>query len=236
MKVPTIQRRFAVLFGGAGLIAFGLSFANGIKAAEERFDAKVRQDFFAGFAGDKAALARGMSVTEAALKENPKNAEAMVWHGTGLFSQAGAAFRAGDQDNGMELFTKAMTEMDDAVALEPNRIAVRIPRGAVLLKASVYMPEEVAAPLIEKGISDYEKAYDIQKDRLAEMGEHPRGELLFGLADAYSRLGNTAKAKVYFERVATDMKGTVYGTRAAKWLETKSLTKAESGCVGCHIK
>lgn len=236
MKVPTIQRRYKLLFCGAGLLAFVLAFAMGLRAADERFDLKVRQDFFAGFAGDKVALVRGMSAADAVLKQNPKDAEAMVWHGTGLFSQAGAAFRAGDQDSGMELFTKAMTEMDAAVDLEPNRIAVRIPRGAVLLKASVYMPQEVAASLIEKGISDYEKAYDIQKDHLADMGEHPRGELLFGLADAYSRLGNTAKAQVYFQRVTADMKGTVYASRAAKWLETKSLTKPESGCVGCHIK
>jgi len=133
MKVPTIQRRYKLLFCGAGLLAFVLAFAMGMRAADERFDLKARQDFFAGFAGDKVALGRGMSAADAVLNQNPKDAEAMVWHGTGLFSQAGAAFRAGDQDTGMELFTKAMTEMDAAVDLEPNRIAVRIPRGAVLL-------------------------------------------------------------------------------------------------------
>src|SRR3954453_19352517 len=117
-----------------------------MKGTDERFDAKVRQDFFAGFAGDKAALARGMATSESILKDKPNHAEALVWHGTGLFFQAGAAFRSGDQEKGMELFTNAMKEMDEAVALEPNRVAVRIPRGASLLKASVYMPEEVARP------------------------------------------------------------------------------------------
>jgi tetratricopeptide (TPR) repeat protein len=236
MKVTTIQRRWVYVIGGAAVLAFSLAFVSNLHGAEERLDTKVRSDFFAGFAGDAEALKRAMAATEAVLKDNPKNAEALVWHGTGIFSQAGAAFRSGDQVQGQDLFAKSMQEMDEAVTLAPNSVGVRIPRGAVLLKASVYMPEEVAHPLIEKGISDYERVLEIQKARLNEIGQHPKGELLFGLGDAYARLGQPDKAQLFFERVTGEMAGSPYAKRAAKWLDTKTLTKAESGCIGCHVK
>lgn len=236
MKVPTIQRRWAYVIGGTALLAFCLAFAAGMRAADERLDMKVRQDFFAGFGGDKAALDRGMAETEAVLKQDPRNAEAMVWHGTGVFSRAGAAFRSGDSETGQALFMKAMEEMDKAVDLAPDRVGVRIPRGAALMKSSLYMPDEVGRPLLEKAVTDYEKALEIQKARLDQLGDHPKGELLFGLADSYARLGQTDKAQAMFERVAKEMNGTEYAKRASKWLTTKSLTKAESGCYGCHVK
>src|SRR5262245_15120454 len=42
----------------------------------ERFDYLVREDYFAGLAGDQAALERAIKVCEEALAKNPKHAEA----------------------------------------------------------------------------------------------------------------------------------------------------------------
>src|SRR5580704_13597512 len=123
-------------FAIAGAIAFLIGFLSTIRSApaqEQRFDMKVRQDFFAGFAGDKEAMARGMKAAEEALATDPKNAEAMVWHGSGVLSEATQAFRAGDQPKGMEFWTRGLKEMQTAVDLAPDNVAVRIPRGAVLL-------------------------------------------------------------------------------------------------------
>src|SRR5215469_16699096 len=170
-----------------------------VLAAQDRFDLKVRNYFFAGFAGDANSLQQGMKMCEEALATDPKNAEALVWHGTGVLFAAGQAFRTGDQQKGGELWQRGLKEMDDAVELAPDNIAVRIPRGAVLLNASHYLPgPEMARPLIEKGVSDFEKAYDLQAPQLASLGTHPRGELLIGLADGYSRLGNQERAYVWF--------------------------------------
>lgn len=125
--------------------------------------------------------------------------------------------------------------MDQAVELAPDDLGVRIPRGAVLLTASHYLPSpEMARPLLERGLADFEKAYDLQADHLADLGTHPRGELMIGLADAYSRTGREEKAQVWFERIQKEMASTPYAKSAGIWLETKTLAPAQAGCLGCH--
>jgi len=215
-------------------LAAVLFAATGLLASQERFDLKVRTFFFAGFSGDTASLQKGMHMCEDALAENPKNAEALVWHGSGLYFESGQAFRAGDSQNGMELFQRGVKEMDEAVAISPDGIGVRIPRGAVLLTGSRQMPPDMARPLVEKAITDFERAYQIQGPDLSWLGTHPRGELMIGLADGYSRLGNAEKAQMWFERIQKELPGTPYAKSAATWLETKTLTPAQSGCLGCH--
>lgn len=207
----------------------------GILSSQDRFDLRVRNDFFAGFAGDAAALERGMKVCEDLLAGDPKNAEALVWHGAGVLYEAGQAFRDNDQQKGGELWQRGLKEMDNAAELAPDDLGVRIPRGAVLLTASRYLPNaEMARPLVEKGVADFEKAYDLQAPRLADLGTHPRGELLIGLADGYSRLGNQERAYVWFERIQKEMKGTPYEKSATQWFASKSLAPAQAGCLGCH--
>ncbi|MBZ5608694.1 MAG: hypothetical protein LAP38_10575 [Acidobacteriia bacterium] len=214
---------------------FVLLAAAGILLSQERFDLRVRTYFFAGFSGDAAALEKGMKICEDSLATDPKNAEALVWHGSGLFYQAGQAFQKGDQQNGMRLWTRGLKEMDDAVAIAPESVGVRIPRGAVVLAGSRFLPSpEMARPLIEKGVGDFEEAYKLQGPDLSRMGTHPRGELMLGLADGYSRLGDQEKAQQWFERIQKEMPGTPYAKSAATWLETKSLAPQQAGCLGCH--
>jgi tetratricopeptide (TPR) repeat protein len=209
--------------------------AVGVLSSQERFDLKVRNYFFAGFNGDAASLEKGIKICEDALAADPKNAEALVWHGSGLFYQAGQAFQSGDRQKGGELWQRGLKEMDQAVELAPDDLGVRIPRGAVLLTASHYLPSpEMARPLLEKGLADFEKTYDLQADHLADLGTHPRGELMIGLADAYSRTGREEKAQVWFERIQKELAGTPYAKSAGIWLETKTLAPAEAGCLGCH--
>ena len=75
-------------------------------APAARFDHQVRNDYFAGFNGDKNSLQRGLAKTGEVLAANPNHAEALVWHGSGLFFQSGEAFQSGDQQKGMQLFSK----------------------------------------------------------------------------------------------------------------------------------
>ena len=85
-----------------------------------KFDDKVRNDFFAGFAGDKTAFDRAMKAAEVAIAESPSDsAKAMSWHGAGLMSIAGPKFAQGDFANGMQLWTRATEEMTKAGELEP---------------------------------------------------------------------------------------------------------------------
>ena len=209
--------------------------AAGLLGAQERFDLKVRTLFFAGFAGDTASFEKGMKICEDTLADDPKAAEALVWHGAGVFFQSGHAFQKGDQQKGMELWTRGQKEMDDAVAIAPDNLGVRIPRGAALMTGSRALPNPAMAfPLVEKAISDFEKAYSVQGPDLSYLGTHPRGELMIALADGYSRLGQQEKATAWFERIQKELKGTPYEKSANTWLETKSLKPAQAGCLGCH--
>jgi tetratricopeptide (TPR) repeat protein len=202
-------------------IAAAIILSAGLLLSQDRFDMKVRNYFFAGLAGDATSLQKGMKICEDILANDP--------------SESRAAFQKGDQQNGAAMWQRGLDEMDQAEALAPNDLGVRIVRGAVLLVASQYLPDpEAAHPLIEKGLSDYEKAYSIQGPDLSHLGTHPHGELMIGMADAYARLGQQEKAQEWFERIQKELPGTPYANSAATWLETKKLTPRQAGCLGCH--
>jgi tetratricopeptide (TPR) repeat protein len=213
-----------------------IAVAAGVLGQEPvRFDHKVRNQFFAGFAGNAAALGEAMKIAEATLAAEPNHAEAMVWQGGGLFFQSGALFQKGDMQGAMVMMQKGTGMMDKAVELAPKNVAVRIPRGSAYLAASKGMPPEMGQPLLEKGVKDYEDCWEMQKGDLSEFSQHGLGELLVGMAEGYGRLGKTEKAKAYFELARTKLAGTVYATRAEKWLAEGKLSARDSNCMGCHI-
>ena len=223
----------------AGTIAFIVGFLTTLRSANaqqpERFDNKVRDYFFTGFAGDQEALAQGMKISETVLAADPKQPEALVWHGAGLMFRSGQAFQSGNQQKGVELWTQGLKEMQTAVDLTPDSVSVRVPRGANLLAMTRYLPDQsMAMPLIKEGVADYERAYQVQKPIFRTLATHSRGELLFGIAEGYSRLGDQEKAKAYFEQIRTDLPDSQYAKRAALWLETKSLPANQTRCIGCH--
>ncbi|MDZ4798039.1 MAG: hypothetical protein SGI92_07750 [Bryobacteraceae bacterium] len=202
----------------------------------ERFDHQVRNKFFAGFAGDGAALADGMKDCEKVLAADPKHAEARVWYGSGQMTQA-AQLMGTDRAKGIEMYMAGLKNMDEAVALAPDQVAVRVPRAAVMQAVSHFVPPDQKKALLGRVVADYEHVLELQASSWASVGTHPKGELLFGLADAYSRTGENEKAAAMFERVQKELPGSVYAKRAAKWLETRMpLAVAETRCVGCHTE
>jgi tetratricopeptide (TPR) repeat protein len=224
----------------ASVVGWILSMLIGIAVhaqAPERFDMQVRNDFFAGFAGDETKLQKGLDACERALAVDPRHAEALVWHGAGLYFKSGNAFRQGDQKSGIELFTRGTREMDDAVALAPENVGVLIPRGAVLLAGTRFMAPDMAKPLLEKAVADYEKTLTLQSNAgvFATLGDHPKGELLFGLAEGYARLGQPDKARTYFQRLVEVAPASGHAPQATSYLTSGELPKAQGlGCVGCH--
>jgi TolA-binding protein len=90
-------------------------------------------------------------------------------------------------------------------------------------------------PLLEKGVGDYEHVLALQSAYFNTLGDHPKGELLFGLAEGYSRLGNSEKARGYFDRLIADAPTSGQVPKAQTWLATGALPKSAGlGCVGCH--
>jgi tetratricopeptide (TPR) repeat protein len=201
----------------------------------ERFDMVVRADFFAGFAGDEARLRKGMETCETVLARNPGDAEALVWHGSGLVFQAGRAFARGDMASGVAMWDRGLKEMNDAAAIAPDNVGVLITQGATLFIASANVPGDAVSPLIEQAIANYEKVLAIQAPYFATLGDHPRGELLFGLAEGYARLGRTDMARKYFDRLVNEAPQSGQAPRGRAWLDTGVVPKASGlGCVGCH--
>jgi tetratricopeptide (TPR) repeat protein len=226
-----MKRLISVLATAAALLFHTMPAA----AQAQRFDLTVRNDFFAGFTGDAARLQTAMEACERALADNPKHPEALVWHGAGLVFQAGLAFQKGDMRTGGELWERGMKQMDEAVEIAPNSVGVRIPRGALLLQATRNMSPQMSRPLIEKAVADYETVLSIQEPIFGTLGDHPKGELLFGLAEGYSRLDQPDKARLYFNRLVQDAPASGQAPKAKQWLADGTLPKtAGLGCVGCH--
>jgi tetratricopeptide (TPR) repeat protein len=217
------------------LLALAIAIAP-VQQPEIEWDYRtVRADMFAGLAGDAARFAKAMAACERTLARNPKHPEALVWHGAGVFFQAGQAFQKGDAAAGGRLWERGLAEMNEAVALAPDSLAVVIPRGAVLLQAARFTPPQMAQPLVETGVRDYEHVLALQRSYFDKLGDHPKGELLFGLADGYARLGDLAKARTYFERLVADAPTSGQAPRGKAWLETGVVPEAKGlGCFGCH--
>jgi tetratricopeptide (TPR) repeat protein len=221
--------RFSILFPAA------LLAASTALVAQVRFDKVVRNDFFAGFAGDREALARGMKKCEEILAADPKQPEPMVWHGSGVFFESGVAARNKDFPKAMELYKRGLDEMAAAVTLAPENVAVLIPRGASLLAASQGMPGDSGKELLQTGLADYEKVYALQKDYFDKLNGHARGELLFGLAEGYTRLGDQATARQWFEKLAAVNDPENGHLKQAKaYLESNKLEGSKT-CAGCHV-
>lgn len=205
-------------------------------AQAERFDMQVREDFFAGMAGNQARLDKGMKFCEVTLAKQPQHPEALVWHGAGLLYQAGRLFQAGDMQTGMEMWQRGLNEMETAIKLAPANVAVLIPRAACLNEMSKYIPvPEMADELLTIAVNDYEAVYKLQQPYLAKLTPHARGELLTALATGWHRLGQEAKARPYFELLAKEPAGTAYATTAQTWLDKKTLP-AKITCAGCHAQ
>jgi hypothetical protein len=205
----------------------------------DRFDYLVRADYFRGIAGDQAAFDRAMKTCEDALAKDPRNAQAMVWHGAGVLFLGGQAFRRGDFNNGTALWNRGLKQMDDAVALAPDEVGVLIPRGATLLSAARHQPsQEAARAILVKGVGDYEKVLLIQQPYFQALPVHARCELLTGLAKGWHQLGETEKSRGYFQRIVQECVGSDYAEEASSWLSHIASGKPQesSTCHGCHAE
>ena len=210
---------------------------NDSQKAPERFDMIVREDFFAGMAGDDQRLNHGMKLCEDVLAKNPKHAEALVWHGGGLLTRASRAYATGDTTQGDKLWQQGIDEMNNAIVYEPENMGVKIGRAATLIglaQSGWDSSDKEARALLTSAVTDYEKVYQVQKAYFDKIGVHSRGELLFGLASGWSILGDNEKARVYLKLVIDNCKDSRYQKEAEKFLAQKEMPTVDHNCSGCH--
>jgi hypothetical protein len=205
----------------------------------DRFDMKVRDDFFAGMMGDTARLDRGMKFCEEILAQNPRHTEALVWHGGGLLTRAAQAYTKNDSALGDRLWKTGIEEMNNAVIFEPENMGVKIGRSATIigLAQSGWDPSDAQSrALLESALLDYEKVYAWQKPHFDRVPDHNRGELLFGLASGWSILGNDKKAREYLTLILKLCKDTSYELEARRWIARKPPVVIQHDCTGCHVR
>ena len=220
--------------------ALGPDGAPSTNAMPERFDKHRARRFL--FRRSCKNSARVMKIwRQEALGQNPRYAPCPGVEGRGRFESGfHQAFQSNDIPRGMTLYEQGLKEMDDAVAMQPESLQVLIPRGATYLSIAQYNPvPEVSRHLIQTGVGDYEKALLLQQPHFDKLSRHARGELLFGLADGWFRLGDMEKSRGYLQRITNACPDSVYSRRAEDWLAAKDAAalKAKSRaltCVGCH--
>jgi hypothetical protein len=214
---PALRACVALVAAGALLIPAALHADPENKPKQERFDAVVRDDFFAGMMGDIDRLDRGMKLCEEILAVDPTDADALVWHGGGLLTRASLAYARGDTALGERLWQRGIREMNRAVKAEPENLGVKIGRSATLI-----------------GLLDHELVYQRQKPHFSRLPLHSRGELLFGLASGWSILGDRRRARHYLSAVVRECRGTAYERKARLLLARKPLPVVAHDCIGCH--
>ena len=196
----------------------------------------MRDDLFAALAGNGAAANRILEGSNKILASEPDNAEALLWHGVGTMTSFFLDAKEGNAQAAWPKLLKATSEMDRAVELAPDDIEVRVMRAVLYAPASRNLPPSLRDDFVEKARTDLQHTFDLQKDRLTEIGTHPLGELLQALADANSRQGKAAEAEKYYTMIQTMLKDTEYSKRASQWMTTKQpLPENRTACVGCHI-
>ena len=200
----------------------------------QRFDEKVRELFFAGFAGNQDALQRGMAMCEETLAADPDHPGALVWQASGWFYQSSFAFAEGDPETGMALYNNAVAQFDRAVALAPNSLETLIPRAAVYLSVAPYVAHAPTRnQLLETVVGDYTKVLELRAPVFRSLTVHSRGELLGAMAEALWLLEKRDEAGVYLDRMIAELPDSPYALMAQQQLDDPE-TRAQLTCLGCH--
>jgi hypothetical protein len=223
-----MKRTFLIMIAVAGILA----------AQQDLQDLGVAgiQALFKGTPEDLQRLAK---MVDADLAVDPNYPLARLLHGVLTFNRAGDSSKKGDMAAAGKFFQQGVSEMEEAIRLDPDNVGLRAPRGAIFIAASRQMPPQMGKPLLDTGIADFEHILHMQEQdgSFAGRSNHQRGEVLTGLADGWARSGDDTKARAYFARIAKELPGTIYQTRAQAWLDGKPESKSPEffACAGCHV-
>jgi hypothetical protein len=195
---------------------------------------------FAAMSGPREDFERLMNAVDETLTADPSNAAARLLHGVLLSRRSLDAIQNNDGKAAAEFWAASLRELDRARALAPETESIIGSRAALLVSAFRSMPPQVPKPFMPSVVIDFEKVLRGWENggTLNDRSVHERGELLTGLAQALAETGDANRARACFQRIATDMRGTVYAERAQGWLDGRP----ESGdpkffsCVGCHAR
>jgi tetratricopeptide (TPR) repeat protein len=232
-----MKRALLSLSATLGLLLGFCSHPREIQAADSqpRLEQQIRDEYTAGFRGDRAALDRAVTATQKIVDAQPAHAEALAYLGSATLVLSGRAFlEEHDMQKGVELWEKGNAMMDKAVQLQPDNMDVRNLRGTTLLMGSRQAPPDWQPAMLQKSLADFNRILELSQDHFSALPERERGELLASLADGYDRSGEKEKSRAQLERIVKELPGTEYAKRAEAWLKDPSYPVEKRTCIDCQ--
>jgi hypothetical protein len=215
--------------------------ACGRAPAEPTLSQRLRDKFNRGLLGDEGALEEAYRETDAVLARRPDDPTALVFRGAAELWRSGVAARRGEREAMMRLWGEGTANLDRGASLAPpGDVGVTAAYGAAMLTAGLHVPyDPVALPAVRKGVTAYETLLAAQAPAWGCLSTHARCELLLGAGEGWARLGDAARARGYYERVAAECRSDTlpeYEREAAAWLGGRTEPGHVHRCVGCHAR
>jgi len=185
---------------------------------EDPFIVKYRQRFFGVFRGDFKAFETAYDEIKGLVKKNPRDARALVWLGNGHTVKSGLLRSQGKIDEARKLLSESRIALDRAVSIRPKDPNIYMMRAATLFIQGQYWPEADVPKVVWENLRDdcLKFIAYVGLDRMPRASIHLRGEADGELGVAYLKLGDKAKAREAFARVAELCPGTTYEDRAKR--------------------
>lgn len=184
------------------------------------FDRHIIVDYVRAVTGNAEARQRVLNACEAALDEDPGNAEALAWRGATSMLEAGEASEAGNFMRAMQVVNTATGDLSRAREMAPDNPAVRLVIGQTLTNLAMNHPMDATARQYAKQAIE-----DVQAGLAplhAAWGGQPaavKGQALLDIARSYVKLGQSNTARDWYNRVIGAVPGTQWAERAHAWIE-----------------
>ncbi|MEQ8317862.1 MAG: hypothetical protein RIE77_01755 [Phycisphaerales bacterium] len=184
------------------------------------FERAIFADFVDAAQGDADAKQRLVDACTQAIEVDSENAEAIAWRGAARMFDAGSASEAGDFMAAMRHTNEALADLDRARDLEPENPGVRVVTATTLLNLAAYHPiDRMAKGYAAKGVEDAIAALSKLYENWNEQPIDLKGQLMIGVAWGYDRMGETTKARDWFNRVIGAAPGTTWAEQAQAWID-----------------
>jgi hypothetical protein len=217
-------------------VFFALASALLAQAPRLSVSTLVREDLFAGFLGnDMATFEKGVKTLERLEQEHPDKAGALAWQASAQLYRAVLAHEAKQPQAFRAHYDKAVAMCEQAGLRDTKHIGVLIVCGAAHMIFADRYPEPERRRSAQIGYAAYQKAIEVQSAVYKTFPVHLKGELLVGLAQLAQRTHDAPAMKRYLEEVVTSMPGTVYATRAQRWIDKPEIAPTTTiTCLTCH--
>ena len=116
--------------------------------------------------------------------------------------------------------SSSLADLDRARALEPENPGVRMVAAQTLLNLAKYHPiDAMAERYAKQGIEDAKVALSKLEPNWDKQPQDVKGRLLIGVAEAHAKLGQTALARDWFNRVIGAVPGSAWAEQAQAWID-----------------